>query len=168
MENPLAVANCMIRLAIINNNPPTHMKLQKLIYFAHGWNLAFYDEPLTDKIFQAWHSGPALIDVYQKFRLYGNERITKPYIGLTYSEEEQNYKFYEPSIQDRERTLQLLQRTCKAYGIYFGYELAKMIDVKNSPWKMMWTKYAGVPDIEIPNDLIKDYFKDLMKTKKLL
>ena len=163
MEKSLGVANCMLRIAILDDNPLTNMKLQKLLYFAHGWNLAFYDEPLVDKTVQAWRYGPVIPDVYMKFRSYGTNIITRPYKGLRYSEQEEEYKVYEPSIKDRERTLQLLKRTWSAYGIYSGDELSQMTHVKDSPWKIMWTKYSGVLDIEIPDDLIKDYFKGLMK-----
>ena len=52
--NAIAVANYFIDKAKADGVPLTHMKLQKLIYFAHGWHLALYGEPLIDEEIQAW------------------------------------------------------------------------------------------------------------------
>ena len=40
MENALAVANEIIRTANAAGAPPTQMKLQKLLFYAHGWHYA--------------------------------------------------------------------------------------------------------------------------------
>ena len=44
-------------------------KLQKLLYYAQAWYLAFEDTPLFDEDFEAWVHGPtipALLDLLQK------------------------------------------------------------------------------------------------------
>jgi len=45
----------------------THLRLQKLIYFAQGWHLARYDRPLFDAPIIAWKYGPAVNEVYQTY-----------------------------------------------------------------------------------------------------
>ena len=52
--NALVVANYFIDKAKAEGVSLTPMKLQKLIYMAHGWHLALYDKPLIDEQFQAW------------------------------------------------------------------------------------------------------------------
>ncbi|PPI08211.1 Panacea domain-containing protein [Rathayibacter sp. AY1B8] len=42
------------------------MKLQKLVYFAQAWNLAWTARPLFDEDFQAWSNGPVVRSVYAK------------------------------------------------------------------------------------------------------
>lgn len=41
------------------------LKLQKLIYMAHGWHLALLDKPLVeDEAPEAWKFGPVFASVY--------------------------------------------------------------------------------------------------------
>ena len=59
MANVQDVAKFFIGLANdqANNNQGdmmTHLRLQKLLYFAQGWNLARYGKPLFDDEIEAW------------------------------------------------------------------------------------------------------------------
>ena len=54
-----AVANYFLARAKESGETLSPMKLQKLIYFAHGWHLAVFDAPLLDEEVQAWDYGPA-------------------------------------------------------------------------------------------------------------
>lgn len=45
----------------------THLKLQKLIYYAQAWSLALRDKPLFEEDFQAWAHGPVVRSVYDRF-----------------------------------------------------------------------------------------------------
>jgi uncharacterized phage-associated protein len=49
----------------------TNLKLQKLLYYAQAWHLAFYDEPLFDEEFRAWKHGPVLPTQYRRYRHTG-------------------------------------------------------------------------------------------------
>ena len=49
----------------------TNLKLQKLLYYAQAWYVAFYDEPLFDEEFRAWKHGPVLPTQYRRFRHAG-------------------------------------------------------------------------------------------------
>ena len=51
------------------------MKLQKLAYYAHGWNLGLTGEPLLDEQIQAWSYGPVVFSVYKAFQEYGADEI---------------------------------------------------------------------------------------------
>lgn len=46
----------------------SHLKLQKLVYYAQVWSLALFDKPLFDEDFEAWTYGPALPSLYQRFK----------------------------------------------------------------------------------------------------
>lgn len=41
------------------------MKLQRLVYFAQGWNLAFVGTPLFDEKIEAWASGPVVRELWE-------------------------------------------------------------------------------------------------------
>lgn len=46
----------------------THLKLQKLIYFAQAWHLANLNRPLFEEDMQAWTHGPVVPSVWQAYR----------------------------------------------------------------------------------------------------
>ena len=52
------------------------MKLQKLAYFAHGWNLAIRNTPLINESVEAWKFGPVIPSLYHDVKGYGMEPIT--------------------------------------------------------------------------------------------
>jgi len=75
MESALAVANYFIKKGIDTKKSVSPMKLQKLVYFAHGWRLALYNSPLIDEAIQAWQYGPVIPGIYHEFKHYGNRDI---------------------------------------------------------------------------------------------
>jgi uncharacterized phage-associated protein len=56
----------------------THLKLQKLVYYAQAWSLALRNEPLFDEDVQAWAHGPVAESVFQTYRGYGFDAIPAP------------------------------------------------------------------------------------------
>lgn len=46
----------------------THLKLQKLLYFAQAWYLANRGEPLFSADFEAWAHGPVARLIYDRFK----------------------------------------------------------------------------------------------------
>ncbi|KKI90691.1 hypothetical protein WQ54_19420 [Bacillus sp. SA1-12] len=55
----------------------THLKLQKLVYYAHAWHIAAYDgDPLVeDDNIEAWIHGPVFPRLYREYRHYGYSQI---------------------------------------------------------------------------------------------
>jgi uncharacterized phage-associated protein len=53
----------------------THLKLQKLIYFAQAWHLANTGEPLFSEEMQAWTHGPVVPSVWHKYKQFQWESI---------------------------------------------------------------------------------------------
>ncbi len=49
----------------------THLKLQKLVYYAQAWYLANFDKPLCEEDHQAWAHGPVYKSLYDKYRDHG-------------------------------------------------------------------------------------------------
>ena len=74
----LAVANFFIEKSKASGVPVDPLKLQKLIYFAHGWHLAVTGEPLLDENVEAWPYGPVVPTVYHEFKKDGNSTIAGP------------------------------------------------------------------------------------------
>src|SRR5258708_4115865 len=53
----------------------THLKLQKLVYYAQAWSLALRNKPLFDEDFVAWTHGPVVKSVWRRFKGYGLDAI---------------------------------------------------------------------------------------------
>lgn len=56
----------------------THLKLQKLVYYAQAWALARLNHPLFQEDLEAWTHGPVAPSVYEKFKDYGWEALPYP------------------------------------------------------------------------------------------
>jgi uncharacterized phage-associated protein len=49
----------------------THLKLQKLMYFAQAWHLANWNKPLFREDMQAWTHGPVVPSIWHQYK--GNQ-----------------------------------------------------------------------------------------------
>ena len=56
----------------------SHLKLQKLLYYAQGFHLAIFDMPLFEEHIVAWQHGPVVPKVWDAYRDYGSNPIPKP------------------------------------------------------------------------------------------
>jgi uncharacterized phage-associated protein len=72
MADALSVARYFLWLAASEPEEElvTHMRLQKLLYYAQGWCLASRGEPLFEGTIEAWQHGPVVREVYPKFADY--------------------------------------------------------------------------------------------------
>lgn len=48
--------------------PITHLKLQKLVYYAQAWALVWDEEPLFSERIEAWVNGPVVHNLYAHLR----------------------------------------------------------------------------------------------------
>lgn len=74
--HPGSVANHFLNLGDAAKTPITNMKIQKLVFFAHGWHLAAAGGPLVDRQPEAWEYGPVFPDLYHEFKRFGSRPIT--------------------------------------------------------------------------------------------
>lgn len=154
----LAVANEFLDLD--KNLSP--MKLQKLVYYAHGWYLALADQPLISERVEAWQYGPVIPALYSQFRRFGNEAITEKARELCF----RNGKIFlrSPSLADCEDASdakQLIARVNEEYGKYSAAQLSNATHKSGTPWQEVYRD--GARSIAIPDEKIKDYFKKMMQ-----
>ena len=62
------VADFFINLASADQDSLTHLKLQKLCYYAQGWHLALQGKPLFAARLEAWAHGPVAPVLYDRFK----------------------------------------------------------------------------------------------------
>lgn len=163
-----AVANEFIELARDGGRSDlSPMKLQKLVYFAHAWYLAYYDQPLIREEVQAWQFGPVVPEIYHEFKSYGNSSISK--YGTELSFESNDLALVEPRI-DREDTqaLDFIKEVWRVYGEFTPIQLSNLTHEEGSPWSIVAKQYSSeLPrNIDIPRDLIQGYFKTILQKQK--
>ncbi len=68
MSNASDVADYILVCSQEHGDPPSNLKLQKLLYYSQAWYLALYDRPLFPERIEAWVHGPAVPPVYGRFK----------------------------------------------------------------------------------------------------
>ena len=150
-----AVANEFLRTRLGRISP---MKLQKLVYYSHGWSLALFDEPLIEDRIEAWQYGPVIPALYYEFKEFGNSPITRLAKELAIEGEPGRAVEVEPEMVD-ERPKKLVQKVWDRLGHYSAVELSNLTHSENEPWFKVPKKRPG---IAIPNELIRNCFKDML------
>ncbi|GAB5444937.1 MAG: Panacea domain-containing protein [Fuerstiella sp.] len=149
------VANHFIELARNAQSNITPMQLQKLVYIAHGYHLAFTGEPLINEAIEAWPFGPVVRSLYGEFAHFGRNPISRlaecDFGGLIHPIEDPHVK-------------RLLDKVWKEYSEYSGWQLSNLTHQSGTPWHMTVnnSENAGVRRPDIPNDLIRKYYADEM------
>jgi uncharacterized phage-associated protein len=161
-----AVANAFIDLAKKfpnQGNDLTPMKIQKLIYFAHGWHLSLAEKPLIDEQIQAWKFGPVVHSIYRAFRDFGNSPVSS---YATEVKVENGRLLTEiPKIPEDSVAMKLVEKIWEVYGKYDGVQLSNATHQSDTPWSKVWERegkeklYVGIPDSEI-----KEYFDTQRKS----
>jgi uncharacterized phage-associated protein len=146
----IEIANYFLRKSFDENIKITPMKLVKLVYFAHGWNLALRDEPLLCETVEAWKFGPVLPSVYHAFKQYGSDQI----VELAFPG---NSNFDNIDADTKE----LLDQVWNAYKNYSGWQLSAISHELNSPWDVATKAQKTI----IPDESIKAHYKALSTTE---
>ena len=76
VHTPLAIANAFIERALREEYPITHMKVQKLVYIAHGWSLGIRGEDLINENIMAWKYGPVIASAVSTQRVSRSEALS--------------------------------------------------------------------------------------------
>jgi uncharacterized phage-associated protein len=127
------------------------MKIQKLIYFLHGWHLASTGHPAVGERFEAWPHGPVLASLYHQFKhhkFYKISDFAKDIDPLTGAESSlyvnrNQIKFYE-----------IFDRVWQRYKSFSGQQLSDMTHQPHTPWS-----YARQNNMQYISDaMIRDHF----------
>lgn len=144
-----AVANWFITKAKESGESLTAMKLQKLIYYAHGWCLALYNVPLVEDQVQAWTYGPVFPRIYHLAKEYGSEPIDSLLYG---------YLSAPSIVQDSDPRIPLLEKIWEVFGKYSASQLSRMTHEPGGPWDKISKANPGRKGMAIPEDLLTKYF----------
>ena len=141
----------------------THMKLQKLCYFAYGWWLALGDgQRLSASGPQVWKLGPVFQPIYSAFASHRNEPIRDTKKVSPFSS---NFTIEPNDGLPNE----LVDWVWERYGHYSGIQLSDMTHEKGTPWYRVAEKHNfRIPRFqELPDDEIRPYFLELAEKEGL-
>ena len=126
----------------------THLKLQKLVYYAQAWSLANFNRTLFDEDVQAWTHGPVSPSVWQQHRESGWSELPPPEAA--------------PALQRPQDAI--LPMVLAEYGKYDAKFLEDMTHME-APWK----RTRGDLPLEarctkpIPKILMRDFYAKKIK-----
>ena len=126
----------------------THLKLQKLLYYAQGVCLSMLNVPLFRDTIQAWEHGPVIRAVFEEFSIKGRNEITL--------EDAPSDSSIIRQIENDEEIREVLNITYDNFAIYTAWQLRNMTHQVGSPWYQF---YRPNQNRTIPNDVIQRYFE---------
>lgn len=151
---PIAVANEFILKAAPNGLE--HMKIQKLVYLAHGWWLGFDDAPILSEHPQVWKHGPVFKSLYNILSGAGRSPILNPRADNPFAP--------IPRVDDADhQALSLIEWVWRKYEMDTAYQLSDFTHKKGSPWQQIAAEnnYKVPHDTVIPAARIRTYFQAL-------
>jgi len=159
-----AVANEFLEVAKRDGESLSAMKLQKLVYFAHGWHLALVDKPLFRESIEAWQFGPVVPELYHTFKRFGSDPVTEEAGEYVFSGG--TFRRHIPRVENsddgeaRKCALDVIKRVWSVYAPYNAVKLSNATHLPGTPWYQVYK--PGERHLVIPNDIIKDYFKSMI------
>lgn len=120
----------------------SHLKLQKLCYYAQGFHLALFDRPLFRERIEAWEHGPVVVELYRLYKDFGSAALPVPtdVDAKALSEPEQ----------------ELLREVWNTHGQFSAWKLRSMTH-DEPPW-------ADTPrNHQISHEVMRAYFKTQLK-----
>lgn len=166
--DPKAIANYFLDVAEKKAESLTPMKLQKLVYFGHGWHLGLLRAPLLNEQIQAWSFGPVIRSLWKEFEEFGASPITRRAIDYKFRSGTMSVITSTPAIDSTNSDLlvkRLLDRIWEIYGGYSATQLSNMTHEAGTPWHRVSERYGGnIPKYTtIPEEWIQEYFEALGK-----
>lgn len=153
-----SVANEFLSLADQESNFPIvdQMKLQKLLFYAHAWNLAYEHGPLFENDFEAWPWGPVVRDVYMQTKDYGRGKVSSPITEFHWGSGKPTV-IAPPGVQGPLKTF--IRSVWDTLKVYTGVQLSNSTHAEGEPWTIIKETIGTDTKPIIPNELIKQVFK---------
>lgn len=152
------VANSFLELGAESLVPITPMKLQKLVYFADGWNRTLNGRPLVADAVEAWPFGPVYPTLYHEFKQFGGQPIDSFYRSIDFN----SFDISIPQVEsDQEKNV--VRRVWDSYGHLSANNLSARTHQTGTPWDLT-IKGQGAGSAINPA-LIEQEFKRLLDSQ---
>lgn len=136
-----SIAEYLIRFFERKMDNLTHLKLQKLLYYAQGIAYGRYNKRLFNEPFLAWQHGPVIRTVYDKYKIVHGDPISE------------DKDVDVSSVVNNDVVISILKETISLYGIYSAWTLRNKTH-NESPWSE--TEQSE----EIEDEKIINYFRN--------
>ena len=135
----------------------TNLRLNKLLYFIHGYSFNQRAAGLVRNHFEAWKLGPVVRPVYVAFKDYGENEITSLATYLEYSSGENRVVPYDDIASE---DADIIASTFEAYAQYSTNVLVAMSHEPGGPWDATFRAWSANQRLSprIPNQLIRSHF----------
>lgn len=124
----------------------THLKLQKLVYYAQAWSLALLGRPLFEEDVRAWAHGPVALSVWHAFKDHGWDALPPPEANPEFDDE----------------TTELLRDVLRSYGEHSAKKLEELTHGED-PW--LHARGGLPPEAKshavIPKEHMAQYYRQL-------
>ena len=156
MGNEISKLESAVRYLLMQTSEITPLALQKLLYFAQGFQKAFANIFLFEEDCEAWVHGPVYRNVYEKYRNHGYNPI-----------EEKELSFENINLSEDEK--ELLDHIVLYFGCYSGKVLENMTH-SEEPWRVArpGLKNWESSDRIIQKEEIGAYFNSVKEKYKML
>ena len=144
MTSVLDVAAYLLRQAEEDGAVVTHLKLQKLCYYAQGYSLALMSEPMFDEPIEAWEHGPVVRVLWDTYKEHGSRPIPGP----------------AHNIEIEPWRTRLLNEIDRRFGWMSSWDLRNQTH-NEAPWRDAWE--TGVHNAELAHDSMRDFFRAQLK-----
>lgn len=141
-----AIANAFVDIA---GYALPQMKLHKLTYMAHGWNLAIFNEPLVADAPEAWDNGPVFRLIWDRIRDFGltkdgkiQKPDGKPYVALLTPEQKQ-----------------VIEHVWNKYNSLSQFKLSEMTHQPGTPWTQAY--FGRGRNAPLDDSIIREHYRQL-------
>lgn len=161
-----AAANEFLNLAGVEGIGIDPMKLQKLLFYGHAYNLAIREAPLFPQDFEAWSWGPVVRDIYFQTREFRRDPVTKRMQEIKkVGDGPLDFHFVIPAGVEDPETKAFIKSAWDAYKDYTGIQLSNATHAPGEPWTIIRDRFGSLDNKPtIPNDLIADIFKKKLES----
>jgi uncharacterized phage-associated protein len=155
-QDARGIANFILDLYDPQEFGISNLKINKLIFFLHGFFRSKFDRRLIRNHFEAWDNGPVVRVVFDEFKVNGREPIShKAHI---FDHIESKYIEARYDLQSPEER-EYLERVLAYYVKFSAGQLVELTHRPGGPWHRARTGdvSARLRD-RIPDGWIDDYF----------
>lgn len=135
----------------------TNLRLNKLLYFVHGWSLTRDQQGLIRNHFEAWQLGPVIRPVYDTFKAYGDGQTSDLAEYLDYATGQRAIISYDDITASE---ADMIIRVFDNYAPYTTNQLVALSHEPGGPWDLVYKAWSKDKRLSprIPNDLIRSHF----------
>jgi uncharacterized phage-associated protein len=152
------IANEFIRLGLHQRRMFNQMQLQKLVYIAHGWCLAFSGHPLTGDRPEAWDFGPVYRRLADALSAFGIDAVAQEIRSDWSISDGFSHRSRERAQADlNEFEMDTITMVYEDYGALAASQLSALTQRAGSPWSQVYGNGSGKLR-DIPHRLIRDQF----------